>query len=122
MARALRERRQWWIGVADVPVGLLRRIVGPEPGMPFPRAARDWVARLDGIADSIRDGWDTPPVIAGYEAGELVVNDGNHRYEAQRRMGRGAIGAVLRFDDQQAWESYRPAWAGHAPREAGVPR
>ena len=42
------------------------------------RDERDWVPRLDGIADSIREGWDAPPVIAEYMAGELVVNDGNY--------------------------------------------
>ena len=50
-----------------------------------------------------------------------MVNDGNHRCAALQRMGRGAVGAVLRFDDEQAWEAFRPAWARHAPREAGVP-
>jgi hypothetical protein len=122
MARALQEHRQWWIGVVDVPAELLWRIVGPEPGMPYPRDARDWIPRLDGIADSIRQGWDAPPVIAAYQAGDLVVNDGNHRYAALRRMGRGTVEAVLRFDDEQAWETFRAAWAEDAPREAGVPR
>ncbi|MGH3177760.1 MAG: hypothetical protein ACRDPF_28275 [Streptosporangiaceae bacterium] len=64
--------------MVDVPADLLRRIVGPEPGLPYLRDERDWVPRLDGIADSIREGWDAPPVIAEYMAGELVINDGNH--------------------------------------------
>jgi hypothetical protein len=122
MARALRECRQWWIGPVNVPVGLLRRIVGPESGMPFPRDDRDWVPRLDGIAESIRAGWDAPPIIVGYEAGDLVVNDGNHRYAAQQRMGRTAVGAVLRFEGERTWATFRPVWAEGAPRDAGMLR
>jgi hypothetical protein len=106
--------------VADVPAGLLHRIVGPEPGMPYPREARDWAARLHAIAESIRDGWDAPPVIAGYQGGDLIVNDGNTG--TPPCSGCGTVETVLHFDDEHAWQAFRPAWAGPAAREAGVPR
>jgi ParB-like nuclease family protein len=119
MFRGLSAYRQWWLGPVGVPVQQLIRIVGPEPGMPFPRHQHDWVPRLDGIADSIRGGWDVPPVVAEYRDAGLVVNDGNHRYAAQCRMGCGTVSAIVRFDSEDAWRRFRPAWAAGAPREAG---
>ena len=51
-----------------------------------------------------------------------MINDGNHWYAEQRRMGRGAMDTVACFDDKQARKAFRSAWAGHAPREAWEPQ
>jgi hypothetical protein len=102
-----------------VPVGELTRIVGPEVGMRFPRGEEDWTPRLDEIAESIRSGWDVPPIIASHEGEHLVVNDGNHRFEAQRRMGCESVWCIVWFVDEGAWRGYQPAWATGAARQAG---
>jgi hypothetical protein len=87
--------------------------------MPFPRGEEDWTPRLDEIAESIRSGWDVPPVIASHDGTGLVVNDGNHRFEAQRRMGRETVWCIVWFDNEGAWRSYQPPWATGAARQAG---
>ena len=101
MSRGLRAVRRWWLGPVAVPVGELTRIVGPEPAMAYPRGEEDWAPRLEGIAESIRDGWDVPPVISEYRASGLVVCDGNHRCEAQRRMGCVTVSCIVWFNESK---------------------
>jgi len=121
MVRGLRRQARWWIGPVEVPVGELRRIVGPEPAMAYPRTAEDWEPRLAGIERSIRRGWDAPPIIVDACApGVLLVADGNHRFEAQRRMGRPAVWAILFFDDEGAWRGFEPPWTAGATRNTGA--
>jgi hypothetical protein len=122
MRRALRQRRRWWLGPAPAPVTELVRIVGPEHSVPYPRAEADWQPRLSGIAASIRAGWEVPPVIASPDGGKLRINDGNHRFEAQRQMGRDTVETVIFFDDRTSCERFRPPWAANAVRSEGVPR
>ena len=121
MARGLRRRRRWWIGPVAVPVRELSRIVGPEPGMPYPRAPEDWEPRLAGIERSLRRGWDVPPVIVdACHTDALLVADGNHRFEAQRQVGRDAVWALLFFDEEETWRSFERPWAVDAPRHVGA--
>jgi hypothetical protein len=49
-----------------------------------------------------------------------VNSDG--RCAARQRIGHGVAATVLHLDDELAGESFRAAWADHAPRQAGVPR
>lgn len=37
--------------------------------------------------ESIKNGWDIPPLIANYCKGKYELNDGNHRFEALVRCG-----------------------------------
>ena len=37
--------------------------------------------------ESIEAGWEPPPLLAEYRAGRLLLQDGNHRYEALKREG-----------------------------------
>lgn len=121
MVRGLRRRARWWIGPVEAPAGELRRIVGPEPAMAYPRTAEDWEPRLAGIERSIRAGWDAPPIIVDACApGVLLVADGNHRFEAQRRMDRQAVWAILFFDDEAAWRGFERPWATGATRSTGA--
>jgi hypothetical protein len=121
MARGLRRRRRWWIGPVAVPVVELSRIVGPEPGMPYPRAPEDWEPRLAGIERSLRRGWDVPPVIVdACHTDALLVADGNHRFEAQRQMGRDAVWSLLFFDEEETWRSFERPWAVDASRHVGT--
>lgn len=121
MVRGLRRQRRWWIGPVEAPVIGLTRIVGPEPDMPFPRSFEDWEPRLAGIQKSIAGGWDVPPVIVdACRTGVLHISDGNHRFEAQRQMGRGVVWAILFFDDKKAWQSFERPWASAVARQDGV--
>ena len=89
--------------------------------MPYPRVPEDWEPRLAGIERSVRRGWDLPPVIVdACRADVLVVSDGNHRLEAQHRMGRNAVWALLYFDDEEKWRSFERPWAMGAARHVGT--
>ena len=39
------------------------------------------------MQESIDDGWEPPPLLAEWQDGRLLLQDGNHRYEALVRDG-----------------------------------
>lgn len=119
MARGLARQQRWWLGPVQVPVVELARCVGPEPGMPYPRATEDWQPRLDALARSIEQGWDVPPVIVEARSDGLVVCDGNHRYEAQVQLGRRSVRAVIWFNEEASLRGFDKVWADGATREVG---
>ena len=119
MSRVLCEKQAWWLGPVQAPVVELVRQVGPEPGMSFPRATVDWEPRLSGIIESIKAGWDAPPVIAEYRDERLLICDGNHRFEAQRRIGRPSVWTIICFHDEASWRAFARPWAAEAPRLSG---
>ena len=122
MSRGLLGRQRWWVGPLLVPIDELNRCVGPEPAMAFPRLAKDWDPRLAGIERSVDAGWDAPPIIVEARTDGLLVCDGNHRYEAFRRMGRTEVWALVWFNDEPTWQSFDRAWAAGAHRTVGEAR
>jgi hypothetical protein len=53
---------------------------------------------MDQLAEQ---GWEPPPVVVAYRAGQFFLEDGNHRVESVRQAGREAIWAVIGFTDQE---------------------
>lgn len=102
-----------------MPVDELSRCVGPEPGTAYPRLPKNWNPRMAGIQRSVRAGWDAAPIIVEARAAGLLVCDGNHRYEAFRRMGRAEVWAVIWFNDEVSWRSFDRVWADNAHRTVG---
>jgi hypothetical protein len=51
------------------------------------------------MEDSLDDGWEPPPLLAEYRDGELLLQDGNHRYEALERAEARTAWVLVYFDD-----------------------
>lgn len=92
----LRREARRFHGPLTLALHALVRCTGPEPGMEFRVSRESFEARVARLAAAVTGGRDLPPLIVNFRAGEpLVVNDGNHRLEALRRLGRAACPAIV---------------------------
>ena len=99
LADQLAERISIWHGLVRLEFDDLHRLAGPpdQPTMDRFDGDDDTIA---GMVDSVRDGWEPPPVIVSLNGPQLVVEDGNHRIEALRRTGRSDHWAVVGFETE----------------------
>ncbi len=87
LAAALAQAEHWWIGPVQVPVTDLARLAGPEDDALVEIDSDEWEADVTAMTESVEDGWEPPPLLAELQAGRLLLQDGNHRYEALVREG-----------------------------------
>jgi len=87
LAAALAQDRHWWLGPEQVPVDDLVRLAGPEDEAVCAIEPDEWEGDVDAMADLLDEGWQPPPLLAEYRDGRLLLQDGNHRYEALVRAG-----------------------------------
>ncbi len=90
LSDGLRLEERKFHGPLTFPLDVLTRCTGPEPGMTFQVSAEGFEERVGRIAAAVRAGRDLPPLLVNYQGGRFVVNDGNHRLEAFRRLSRVA--------------------------------
>jgi hypothetical protein len=98
LAAGLAQREHWWCGPLEVPVAELERLAGPEDDALVPVEADEWEEDVETMEESIEEGWDPPPLLAEYQDGRLLLQDGNHRYEALRRAGEERAWVIVWFD------------------------
>jgi hypothetical protein len=97
LAEALTSKPRWWLGPVEVPFNQLNRLAGP-PGEPALCPLEDHdLERVEGMEESIEEGWDPPPLIVSFRDGQLVLEDGNHRVEGLRRAGARRSGPARRL-------------------------
>ncbi len=107
LAAALARERHWWLGPLRVPVDELVRLAGPEDDAWCAIEPEEWEGDVDGMADSLDDGWEPPPLLAEYQDGRLLLQDGNHRYEALVRAGDSHAWTLVYFADRSDREAFR---------------
>ncbi len=83
------------------------RLAGPEDEALVPIQAGEWEQDVETMEESIEAGWEPPPLLAQLQDGRLLLQDGNHRYEAMVRAGEPEAWVLIWFDDESEWERYR---------------
>ena len=106
LAAALAQRRHWWVGPIEVELRDLERLAGPEPDALVHAAPREWEDEVDEMHDRVDDGWEPPPLLAEHQDGRLLLQDGNHRYEALERAGRPRAWVLVYFDDPDERDAF----------------
>jgi hypothetical protein len=96
----------------------LVRLAGPEDDAEVPIEPEEWEEDVDAMEESIEQGWEPPPLLVQYRDGELVLHDGNHRYEALVRAGEREAWALVWFDEPEARDSFS---ATHPAVDRSVP-
>jgi hypothetical protein len=91
LAAALAQEPHWWYGPVVLPLADLERLAGPEPDALCTEDPEVWEDEVESIEEQLDDGWEPPPLLAEWRDGHLLLQDGNHRYEALVR--EGAVGA-----------------------------
>lgn len=98
-----------WLGPVQLPIDQLHRLAGPS-GQPVLVEWDDeeWRDDVEDLKERAEDGWEPPPVIVSWRAGQLIVEDGNHRLEGLRRAGETAAWGIVGFDDADQRARFRP--------------
>lgn len=111
LAEQLRDRVHCWIGPVELPFSQLHRLAGP-PGHPVlvEWDEDDWRDDVADLSDKVEEGWEPPPVVVTQnDAGQLVLEDGNHRVEGMRRSGEDTAWAVVGFATTSARDRFLAA-------------
>lgn len=107
LAAALALREHWWLGPLKVPVDSLVRLAGPEDEALVPIEPEEWEDDVATMAESLDDGWEPPPLLAEFQDARLLLQDGNHRYEALVRAGETEAWVLVWFDDPDERDRFR---------------
>ena len=92
LAAALAQAPHWWFGPVQLPVVALERLAGPEADVLCDVDHEEWEHDVEEMEESLDEGWEPPPLLAEWRDGRLLLQDGNHRYEA-----------LARADEPHAW-------------------
>lgn len=112
LAAALALEEHWWWGPVLVPAHELERLAGPEDDALVPIETGEWEDDLASMADSLEEGWQPPPLLAECQDGRLLLQDGNHRYEAMVRDGATEVWVLVYASDRAALDAFRSVRAG----------
>jgi hypothetical protein len=97
LAAALAQEPHWWYGPARLPLADLERLAGPEADGVCFEPPQEWELTVDGMTEELDDGWEPPPLLAEWRDGRLLLQDGNHRYEALARAGETEAWTLVYF-------------------------
>ncbi len=106
LAAALAQREHWWVGPIRVPLDAIERLAGPEDDAVVPIEPRMWDDDVEHMEDSLEQGWEPPPLLAEHRDGRLLLQDGNHRFEALRRQGAAEAWVLVYFDDPRDRDAF----------------
>jgi len=110
LAAALAQHEHWWAGPLSLPVEELVRLAGPEDDALCLIENDEWEDDVSAMEESVEQGWEPPPLLAEFQAGRLLLQDGNHRYEALVRAGAPSAWALVYFrspDERDAFSRQR---------------
>jgi hypothetical protein len=118
LAAGLAQDPHWWAGPLLVPVDDLERLAGPEDEALVPIERTEWEDDVGEMEESIEAGWYPPPLLAEFQAGRLLLQDGNHRYEALVRAGEPEAWVLVWFDDRDTRDQWVREHAALVDRSA----
>ncbi len=108
LASGLAQDRHWWAGPVRVPVDDLVTLAGPEGDDVLCEVDPDeWERDVEHMERHLDEGWEPPPLIAQYDDGQLLLQDGNHRHAAMQRAGESDAWVIVWFDDRDERDSFR---------------
>jgi hypothetical protein len=93
VADPLRERHDDVYVLAQVSLGDVYPISGPDEDFDWPVPRAEYERKVTALVRLLEEGWDAPPLFVHMPTLRLV--DGNHRWEALCRLGRGTYWAVM---------------------------
>ena len=95
-----------YLGPLELPMNLLTRCTGPEPGMKHHDPEESFNRRIAAIGTALDQGFSPPPLFVNYSGGELTINDGNHRYAAYEKAGWTKVAVIIWTTGQSDKEDF----------------
>lgn len=97
---------RYFIGPVIMPLHLFCRCCGPEENMKY-QVDKEWfekhVEKLRQVLLAVED---MPPLIANYVDGHFELNDGNHRFEALKRLGRCEYPFIIWITEKKDYDDF----------------
>jgi hypothetical protein len=84
----------------------LIRLAGPEDDALCPIEEDDWETDVRSMEQSVESGWEPPPLLAEFQDGRILLQDGNHRYEALAREGAPSAWVLVYFDERAERDAF----------------
>jgi hypothetical protein len=106
LAAALAQEPHWWFGPVQLPLAALERLAGPEDDALCDVDPDEWHDDVDAMEESIDDGWEPPPLLAEWQDGRLLLQDGNHRHEALLRAGETHAWTLVYFPSLESRDRF----------------
>lgn len=101
LAAALALKDTVYLGPIRFPLDRLTPMAGPDGDeVVVPVAKEEWESDVEGMEDSIEEGWHPPPLLVSHHDGQFFLEDGNHRCETLRRTGATSAWTILLFGDE----------------------
>jgi len=110
-SRGLKGQKRFFLGPCEMPLSLFKRCCGPEDNMQWRVNREGFERRVDGLMDAMRHNADIPPLIVHFSLenghGAFELNDGNHRWEAYRRLGMNQCHVIFWITDEDEYHFFQ---------------
>jgi hypothetical protein len=101
LAAGIAQHKTWWVGPLHLELSELTQLAGPEDEDVLVTVPPDeWEHDVEAMEESVEQGWEPPPLLAEYQDGQLLLQDGNHRFEALQRAGETHAWVLIWFTDE----------------------
>jgi len=97
---------RYFIGPLILPLALFTRCTGPEEGLPYHIPAEAFEKHVQKLQKVLQENNDMPPLIANYVDGHLELNDGNHRFEALKRLGAADCHFIVWITEKRDYDDF----------------
>jgi len=97
---------RYFIGPMEFPLSLFKRCTGPEEEMKYYIPADAFEHHVNKIQKVLEETDDTPPLIANYVEGCFELNDGNHRFEALKRLGAEKYPFIIWITEKHDYDDF----------------
>jgi hypothetical protein len=102
---------RFYLGPIKMPLSLFNRCCGPEDSMKWKVSLEGFEKKVSMLLEAIENDNDMPPLIVQYVDDEFELNDGNHRYEAYKRLGIKEIYVVVWITKKRDYELFNLKFA-----------
>lgn len=115
-----------FLGPIEMPLDLFQRCTGPtEEGLKYQIHPEAWEKKVQQLMKVVAGKQDIPPMIVHYlipegeEEGVFELNDGNHRWEACRRMNVEKAFVIVWITDRDEYEQFMERFGGYLNEARG---
>ena len=107
---------RFYVGPLELPTALFCRCCGPEDDMRFRVSKAGFERKVASLMATMSVDKDLPPLIANYANGEFVLNDGNHRFEARRRLGLESCFVIIWASSEWEYNEFIEKYRAYVER------
>jgi hypothetical protein len=110
LAAGLAQQKTWWVGPVRLQLSELTQLAGPaDEDVLIPVEPEEWENDVDSMEESVEQGWEPPPLLIEFRDGDLLIQDGNHRFDALERAGETEAWVLIWFTDEAERDKYLAA-------------